>query len=97
MYETQFLPKFILRPEVCLVHTKKYFRKSPLPLVQQSYSCASPCGTGVRGACPSTKTSGFKKRGLDLTLSDTPAGNPEYVQTHPAGHILFGFISLVSD
>ena len=29
--------------------------------------------------------------GLDLTLSDTPAGNPEYVQKHPAGHILFGF------
>ena len=39
----------------------------------------------------SHQTSGFKNRSLDLTLSDYPAGNPEYVQTTPAGHILFGF------
>ena len=35
------------------------------------------------------QTSGFKNRSLDLTLSDYPAGNLEYVQTTPAGHILF--------
>ena len=28
---------------------------------------------------------------LDLTLSDLSAGNLEYVQCAPAGHILFGF------
>ena len=39
----------------------------------------------------SSQTSGFKNRSLDLTLSDYPAGNPEYVQTTIAGHILFGF------
>ena len=33
----------------------------------------------------------FKSQSLDLTLSEYPAGNPEYVQTTPAGHILFGF------
>ena len=32
-----------------------------------------------------------KNRSLDLTLSDYPAGNTEYVQTTPAGHIPFGF------
>ena len=34
--------------------------------------------------CKSKQTSYFKKRSLDLTLSDFPAGNPEYVQTTPA-------------
>ena len=37
------------------------------------------------------QTSYFQNRSLDLTLSDYPAGNPEYVQTTPAGHIFFGF------
>ena len=27
----------------------------------------------------------------DLECTDYPAGNPEYVQTTPAGHILSGF------
>ena len=34
---------------------------------------------------------------LDFTLSDSHAGNPDYVQRAPAGHILFGFWSLNSD
>ena len=33
----------------------------------------------------------FKNQCLDLTLSDFPAGKTEYVQTYPAGRILFGF------
>ena len=36
-------------------------------------------------------TSYFKNQSLHLTLSDSPAGNLEYVQTTPAGHIPFGF------
>ena len=43
------------------------------------------------------QTSYFKNQILDLTLSDYAAGNPEYVQTTPAGHILFDFWSLKSD
>ena len=38
----------------------------------------------------SFQTSYFKNRSLELTLSDYPGGNPEYVQTTPAGHILLG-------
>ena len=32
----------------------------------------------------------LQNQSLDLTLSDYPVGNPEYVQTTPAGHIPFG-------
>ena len=37
------------------------------------------------------QTSGLKNQSLDLTLSDYPAENPEYVQNTAAGHILFRF------
>ena len=45
----------------------------------------------------SPQTSYFKNRSLDLTLSDYPAGNPEYVQTTPAWRIPLGFWSLKSN
>ena len=33
----------------------------------------------------------LQKQSLDLAMSDHPAGNPDYVQTTPAGYIPFGF------
>ena len=39
----------------------------------------------------------FKTRSLDLSFSDFLAGKPEYIQTYPAGRILFSFWSPKSD
>ena len=51
----------------------------------------------AHGKQPTAQTSYFKNRSLDLTLSDYPAGNPEYVQATSAGQIPFGFWILKSD
>ena len=51
----------------------------------------SSCNILSKSSPEFKQTSYFKNRSLDLTLSDYPAGNPEYVQTTPVGHIPFGF------
>ena len=62
---------------------------------KDSWSCIGMFRTGTGSwTCwaETVQTSCFKNRSLDLPLSDYPEGNPEYVQTTPAGHIRFRFL-----